>query len=67
MATNSCKKCGIGILCETDNLKKIIHYLDKDRNYLCNKACGVTESKATRWISKVTCKICMRALSGMRQ
>ncbi len=61
------EKCGIEIFHETNNSKKIIHFIDKDRNYICNKACGITESKATRWISKITCKNCMRILSGIGQ
>ena len=65
MATNSCKKCGIGILCETGNPKKIIHFLDVDERYLCNKACNITKSKTTERLTEVTCQNCKRQLSGM--
>lgn len=67
MATNLCKKCGKEILCETGKSKKIIHYLDDGFYYRCNHACSVSMSKTTRDISKVTCKNCMKTLSGIEQ
>jgi len=39
-----------------------IHFLDKDKRYLCIKACGITKGKYTKEIKKVTCKNCIRKL-----
>jgi len=35
-----------------------IHLIDDDGRYLCNKACGTTESKSTGNSAKVTCRNC---------
>ncbi|MHA1302344.1 MAG: hypothetical protein ACTSPI_01395 [Candidatus Heimdallarchaeaceae archaeon] len=39
-----------------------IHFLDKDKRYLCIKACGITKGKYTKDKKKVTCKNCLRKL-----
>jgi hypothetical protein len=43
--------------------KNAIHLYELDdegnKHYICNKACGITENKATYVKSKVTCKNCL--------
>lgn len=43
-------------------LGSIMHFLDDDGRYLCNKACGVTKEKSTKIVSEVTCLNCRRSL-----
>ena len=47
------------------NKNKIIHGIEKfngDWRYICNQACGITDSKTTLNPKKVTCKNCKNIL-----
>ena len=42
--------------------RKIMHYVNEQGKYLCNRACSTTEGKFTKEKRKVSCKNCLREL-----